>query len=304
MNKLTNLKLSPALKSKLTGTTAHNVVRLLLLVHIVVTSYWPSDYVHIYQHLATRIVVALLVVGLLFWDIISGALLAILLVLTIQESKSRKTVPLSASVDTVKTSSEVKAFATNLKKVVDSLPTNTQKELIAPSVYGQPTAELPGTAGAYLEQIGDLDITKQINAGQGVQMVSGVPSVKVNMGQLSKEPMDNTIDNTIDNTMDNSSETTTTQMMPATGNTTEPTVNLGTEYDNPADKTMTENLKAKASSFITDQNLFDAQSNRVLGPNGAVPACAVESAPGIWNAQGFGGIARALDNEDCPHSFV
>jgi len=67
---------------------------------------------------------------------------------------------------------------------------------------------------------------------------------------------------------------------------------------------MSENLRLQATGFITDKNLLDVQINSITGLDGSQPPCFVASQSGIWNAQGFGSIARAVDNEDCPHSFV
>ena len=309
-------------KQKMTGTVAHNVVRVILIAHIIATSYWPTEYIKIFQHLATRIVVAVLVVALLFWDVVAGALLAILLVLTIQEAKSRTVVSvvLSQSGITAPTSTQVSAkvqgqswlsklahlpeLQQDLQFLKDNAP-EIKRELVAAGVYGQqqiPQITASGERiGTYMDQIGELGISKQIQAGHGVTVVDGVPSVKVNMGQLSqrvngflrnKEGLATNLPLDSQATMSQQSTTTT------------PTVNLGVEYDHPANKTMSENLKIQSTGFITDKNLLDAQFNGVTGSDGSQPPCAVASASGIWNAQGFGGIARALDNEDCPHSFV
>lgn len=284
-----------SVKDSLSGSTAHHVVRILLIIHILVTSYLPSTYVNLFQHLATRIVVALLVVALLFWDVIAGALLAILLVLTIQESKSRQ-VGTSA---VVLAASHVKPLhISGLPQVptVSNLP-----ELVPGSVYGTQQVPLNSESeqvGAYMKQIGELSISTQIRAGQGVQMVDGIPSIKTNMDQLSQAPTG--FLGLGKEGMNADSNSQVAKSIP----TQVPTVNLGVEYDHPANKTMSENLKVQATGFITDKNLLDAQINSVSGLDGAQPPCFVASESGIWNAQGFGSIARAVDNEDCPHSFV
>ena len=282
MKSVSSLKAS--VKENLSGSTAHYVVRVLLIVHILATAYLPTEYINLYQHLATRIVVALLVVALLFWDVIAGALLAILLVLTIQEAKSRQ----------VGTSAVVLAQAAppNLSGARTAGP-----ELVAGSVYGQqqqPLGSENDRVGAYMSQIGELGISTQIRAGQGVRVVDGVPSVKSNMDQLSQTPS---------GFLGLGKEGMAAPTVNL-GTGSAPTVNLGTEYDHPANKTISENLKVQASGFITDKNLVDAQINSVSGLDGAQPPCFVASESGIWNAQGFGSIARAVDNEDCPHSFV
>lgn len=282
MKSVSSLKAS--IKENLSGSTAHYVVRVLLIVHILATAYLPTEYINLYQHLATRIVVALLVVALLFWDVIAGALLAILLVLTIQEAKSRQ----------VGTSAVVLAQAAllNLSGARTAGP-----ELVAGSVYGQqqqPLGSENDRVGAYMSQIGELGISAQIRAGQGVRVVDGVPSVKSNMDQLSQTPS---------GFLGLGKEGMAAPTVNL-GTGSAPTVNLGTEYDHPANKTISENLKVQASGFITDKNLVDAQINSVSGLDGAQPPCFVASESGIWNAQGFGSIARAVDNEDCPHSFV
>jgi hypothetical protein len=280
-------------KNGLSGSIAHHTVRILLVIHILATAYLPSAYVNLFQNLATRIVVALIVVALLFWDVIAGALLAILLVLTIQESKSRQ----------VGTSAVVLAAS----HVMQVPPTSTLPELVHGSVYGTQQAPMHSESdqvGAYMKQIGELGISAQIRAGQGVQMVDGVPSMKANMDQLSQPPTG--LLGLGKEGMSAASNNQFTESMPSviSSPTQVPTVNLGVEYDHPANKTMSENLKAHASGFITDKNLLDAQINSVSGLDGAQPPCFVASESGIWNAQGFGSIARAVDNEDCPHSFV
>ena len=276
--------LKASVKENLSGSTAHYVVRVLLIVHILATAYLPTEYINLYQHLATRIVVALLVVALLFWDVIAGALLAILLVLTIQEAKTRQ----------VGTSAVVLAQAAPLNL---SGARTAGPELVAGSVYGQqqqPLGSENDRVGAYMSQIGELGISAQIRAGQGVRVVDGVPSVKSNMDQLSQTPS---------GFLGLGKEGMAAPTVNL-GTGSAPTVNLGTEYDHPANKTISENLKVQASGFITDKNLVDAQINSVSGLDGAQPPCFVASESGIWNAQGFGSIARAVDNEDCPHSFV
>jgi hypothetical protein len=288
--KSTSFKAS--VKESMSGSVVHHLVRVLLIVHILATAYLPTKYINIYQHLATRIVVALLVVALLFWDVIAGALLAILLVLTIQEAKSRL----------VGTSAVILAQSAPLRI---SGARTAGPELVPGSVYGKQQSPLGSEndrVGAYMSQIGELGISAQIRAGQGVRVVDGVPSVKPNMDQLShmpsrflglgKEGM------AAGPTGPGSAPTVNL------GTGSAPTVNLGTEYDHPANKTISENLKIQASGFITDKNLVDAQINSVSGLDGAQPPCFVASESGIWNAQGFGSIARAVDNEDCPHSFV
>lgn len=305
-------------KQKMTGTVVHNVVRVILIAHIIATSYWPTEYIKIFQHLATRIIVAVLVVALLFWDVVAGALLAILLVLTIQEAKSRSVVSavLSQSGIAASTASSAQVSAKvqsqswlsklthlpELQKDLQFLKDNApeiKRELVAAGVYGQQQipqiTESGERIGAYMDQIGELGISKQIQAGHGVTVVDGVPSVKVNMGQLSQH---------VTGFLGNKEGLATNLPLDSQATNTTPTVNLGMEYDHPANKTMSENLKIQSTGFITDKNLLDAQFNGVTGSDGSQPPCAVASASGIWNAQGFGGIARALDNEDCPHSFV
>ena len=308
------------IKQKMTGTVAHNIVRVILIAHIIATSYWPTVYVNLFQHLATRIIIAILVVALLFWDVVAGALLAILLVLTIQESKSRSTVATVLSLSGIRAPSAEKAQAkklgeSGLSKLMqlpelqqdlqflkDHAP-ELKRELVAAGVYGQQQIPQITNAGerigAYMDQIGELGISKQIQAGHGVTMVDGVPSVKVNMDQVSQR---------VTGFLGNKEGLATN--MPLDGQPTLaqqptfPTVNLGTDYEHPANNTISENLKIKATGFITDKNLLDAQINSITGLDGTQPPCAVASASGIWNAQGFGGIARAVDDEDCPHSFV
>ena len=282
--------------SKLDEPIVHYTVRVSLIAHILATSYLPAEYINMFQHLAVRVILAVMVVAFLFWDIAAGALLAVLLVLTIQEAKSRQvgaSVSVSGTEDIKK--QEAKLMAA---KAIES-------GLVPNSVYGQ--QQIPQITasneqvGAYMNQIGELGISKQIAAGQGVQLVDGVPSVKVNMGQTGTQ-----VTNTATGPAINTLATGPTLGLGKEGYqmNTAPTVNLGVEYDHPANKTLNENLKIQASGFITDKNLVDAQINSITGLDGAQPPCFVASESGIWNAQGFGSIARAVDNEDCPHSFV
>lgn len=282
--------------SKLNSAGVHYTVRVLLIAHILATSYWPTKYINIFQHLASRVVLAVLVVAFLFWDIAAGALLAILLVLTIQEAKSRQ---VGASV-LVSGPEDVK----HQDKLL-AVPTTQETGLVPNSVYGQQQVPQITSSnekvGAYMQQIGELGISKQIAAGQGVQVVDGVPSVKVNMGQTGSQ-----MTNPVPGPAINTSAIGPTIGLGKEGYrmNTAPTVNLGIEYDHPANKTISENIKIQASGFITDKNLVDAQINSITGQDGSQPPCFVASQSGIWNAQGFGSIARAVDNEDCPHSFV
>ena len=288
--KSTSFKAS--VKESMSGSVVHHLVRVLLIVHILATAYLPTKYINIYQHLATRIVVALLVVALLFWDVIAGALLAILLVLTIQEAKSRL----------VGTSAVILAQSAPLRI---SGARTAGPELVPGSVYGKQQSPLGSEndrVGAYMSQIGELGISAQIRAGQGVRVVDGVPSVKPNMDQLSHMPSRFLGLGKEGMAAGPTGPGTGIGLTNEPG--TAPTVNLGTEYDHPANKTISENIKIQASGFITDKNLVDAQINSVSGLDGAQPPCFVASESGIWNAQGFGSIARAVDNEDCPHSFV
>jgi hypothetical protein len=303
--KLPTLPTFKAMKSNLpniNNTVAHYTIRILLVAHILATSYWPTEYINIFQHLATRVVLAVLVVALLFWDIASGALLAILLVLSVQEAKSRQT---GASILITSTQP---ALGNQVRKIALS---TQEPELIPQSVYGQPQVPQMTACnervGAYMDQIGELGISKQIQAGQGVQLVDGVPSIKVNMDQIStpQQPSLSLIQVSKEGYQMAGSENTIPAADLGTGSAPNGlTVNLGTEYDHPANKTLSENLKAQATGFITDKNLLDAQINSITGLDGSQPPCFVASQSGIWNAQGFGSITRAVDNEDCPHSFV
>lgn len=339
-------------KNKLTGTYARNIVRIALIIHIILTSFWPNQYIKIFEHLATRIVIAVLVVMLLFWDVIAGALLAILLVLTVQESKSRNTSKQSSKVNLdgpvaanqmilpgtpgtpgspgspgtssdaafkllhmPELSKELEFLNDNAPELKRELTQELANELIAEGIHGQLQAPQMRSAnervGAYMEQIGELGITKQINAGHGITVVDGVPSVKVNMGQSPHD--DNTYGmmkwgNSLQGFQNMSAHPASNNDLSTNTNTNVDGRNdysvVGPDYIHPANKTMSENIRVQDSKFITDKNLLDAQINSVSGLDGSRPPCAVESASGIWNAQGFGGIARALDDSDCPHSFV
>jgi len=353
MKSVVSGKLS-GIKHKMGGSLVYNIVRVILIAHIVATSYWPTAYISIFQHLATRIVIALLVVALLFWDVIAGALLAILLVLSIQDAKSRNLISTTTTQPNKLMSSpgllsvqshihpsdgilgdlsklinwpELKKDAEFLKEHAPEI----KRELVAAGVYGQ--QQVPQITasdervGAYMQQIGELGISQQIRAGQGVQVIDGVPSIKVNMEQRSAIPIGFLgISNKEGLATNMPSESLPTGSAPTVplgtgsaptvplgtgsaptvplGTGSAPTVPLGTEYDHPANKTMSENLRLQATGFITDKNLLDVQINSITGLDGSQPPCFVASQSGIWNAQGFGSIARAVDNEDCPHSFV
>ena len=86
--------------------------------------------------------------------------------------------------------------------------------------------------------------------------------------------------------------------------TSSDTVHLGKEMDHPATKTITENLRARKSGYITDKNLLDIQINTATGnPNEPVD-CIVESIKDSLNAQGFKRIVHPRDNFDSDYSFV
>ena len=171
-----------------------------------------------------------------------------------------------------------------------------------PEVYGDAGLVAQVKRGAefgvtnYQGQVGELEITREMEAshGAGVQVVDGVPSIKVNMGQAGNGGLD--VGNTSFGLV---KEAFTTQA-------TEP--NMGSEYDHPASKTITENIRISNTGYVTPKNLVDIQINSAQGSEVQDEAkpCAVGSFKTMWNAQGLGGVnvTEAYDPTACPCSRV
>ena len=75
MVKMPTLPSFPGVKtviSKLDEPIVHYTVRVSLIAHILATSYLPAEYINMFQHLAVRVILAVMVVAFLFWDIAAG----------------------------------------------------------------------------------------------------------------------------------------------------------------------------------------------------------------------------------------
>lgn len=296
---------SDKIDQTLTGTLASNILRILFVIHIATTSYLPYHYLAVLNNVITRTLLSLGVVLLLFYDVISALLLALALVMAVQEyhvkhaqhmhnADKRKAIGFFeslmelltlASSDNVPTTANTSIDTAMPIQTTATSSTDDSPKLIANSAYGKiqmpPMDTSNERLGKYLGQIGNLEITTELDNGVGVQIENGEKVFKNNMGQSTSGK---------DTMMDVGSAT--------------PTYNLGTTYDNPADKTITENCRMANTGYITEQNLLDAQINSVFGADGSTPPCAISTVPGIWNAQGFGGIATPLDKDACQFSVV
>lgn len=276
--------------SKLSGDTAKMVLRVLIIAHIFVTKYLPNWYLGLINNLSVRIVMALLVVYLAFIDLISAALLAMLFIFSVQEVNTRK----AAAVATIAVIAKVVAKTGGASNNAGSVTVTDQ---VPVSSYGSAGAlVLPGAeygVNNYQGQVGDLEISREIQAGQGVQVVNGVPSVKVNMEQVSSPG-----NLTVGNTDPRSDIEGFQQQAPQ---------QVTDEYDHPVNKTLTENVKILQTGYVTPKNLLDAQINGAQGAEvqDVVPASIGTFTP-VWNAQGMAGdfITAGLDPTACEFSAV
>jgi hypothetical protein len=286
--------------AKLSCDTTKMVIRVLIVAHIFVTKYLPSWYIGLINNLSVRIIIALLVVYLAFIDIISAALLAVLFIFAVQEVNTRKTAATAAIAVLAKVVSNA-AAANNTGAVASGgavASASMFTDQIPQSSYGSTGAlVLPGAeygVNNYQGQVGDLEISREIQSGQGVQLVNGVLSYKVNMEQVSS-PGNLTVGNT-----DPRSDIEGFQQQP-------PEQVSGGEYDHPVNKTLTENVKILQSGYVTPQNLIDAQINGAQGAEvqDVVPASIGTFTP-VWNAQGMAGdfITAGLDPTACEFSAV
>ena len=286
--------------SKLSGDTTKMVLRVLIIAHIFVTKYLPSWYLGLINNLSVRIIMALLVVYLAFIDLISAALLAMLFIFAVQEVSARRTAATAAiavlakAVAVKATSTANNAGAVTASSIASGPAGVVITDQVPQSSYGSAGAlVLPGAEygiNNYQGQVGDLEISREIQAGQGVQVVNGVPSFKVNMEQVSS-PGNLTVGNT-----DPRSDIEGFQQAQTTD-----------EYDHPVNKTLTENVKILQTGYVTPKNLIDAQINGAQGAEvqDVVPASVGTFTP-VWNAQGMAGdfITAGLDPTACGFSAV
>lgn len=291
---------------KLESYTTKMVIRVLLIVHILVTKYLPEWYLGLINNLSVRIILALFVVYLAFIDIISASLLAMLFIFAVQEVNSRK-----AAVATTTAVLVAVARANNVPTTTSlAAPTQASTTTTIPpgvivtdqipvSSYGNagalvvPGSSVPGED--YAGQVGDLSITKEIAAGRGVQVVNGVASIKVNMDQISNSGSlavgnynpQSDIEGFVSQSANNSLPTD--------------------EYDHPATKTLTENVRVSQTGYVTPKNLVDAQVNSAQGVEvqDTIPASIGTWSP-VWNAQGMSGelVTAGLDPSACGYSSV
>lgn len=282
--------------SKLSSDTTKMVLRVLIIAHIFVTKYLPSWYLGLINNLSVRIVMALLVVYLAFIDLISAALLAMLFIFAVQEVNTRKTAA-TAAIAVLAKAVAVKSISGNNSGIASSSVAGVMvTDQVPQSSYGSAGAlVLPGAEygiNNYQGQVGDLEISREIQGGQGVQVINGVPSVKVNMEQVSS-PGNLTVGNT-----DPRSDIEGFQQPPTQSTD---------EYDHPVNKTLTENVKILQTGYVTPQNLLDAQINGAQGAEvqDVVPASVGTFNP-VWNVQGMAGdfITAGLDPTACGFSAV
>ena len=280
--------------TKLSSDTTKMVLRVLIIAHIFVTKYLPSWYLGLINNLSVRIIMALLVVYLAFIDLISAALLAMLFIFAVQEVSTRKTAA-TAAIAVLAKAVAVKSTATANNSGVVSAPAGVIiTDQVPQSSYGSTGAlVLPGAEygiNNYQGQVGDLEISREIQGGQGVQVVNGVPSFKVNMEQVSSPG-----NLTVGNTDPRSDIEGFQQGQPSD------------EYDHPVNKTLTENVKILQTGYVTPQNLLDAQINGAQGAEvqDVVPASVGTFNP-VWNAQGMAGdfITAGLDPTACGFSAI
>ncbi len=282
----------------LSGDTNKMILRVLIIAHIFITKYLPSWYLGLINNLSVRIVMALLVVYLAFIDLISAALLAILFIFAVQEVNTRKAAATAAIVVLAKAVATKSTAGNNTSVMSASVATAPAGVVVTDQVpissYGSAGAlVVPGSEygiNNYQGQVGDLEISREIQAGQGVQVVNGVPSVKVNMEQVSS-PGNLTVGNT-----DPTSDVEGFQQAQPSD-----------EYDHPVNKTLTENVKILQTGYVTPKNLLDAQINGAQGAEvqDVVPASIGTFTP-VWNAQGMAGdfITAGLDPTACGFSAV
>lgn len=249
-----------------------NVMRVAFVAHIVFTKQLPAEYVMMSRRLWFRLVAAGLIIYLAYIDIISAALLGAAFVVLIQEYHSRASVIPGMGIMDNRSSSN-----NNISNMLHLSVGMGQKSMgpaddmqIGLSSYGSPEdlEPRPGCPGQYERQIGGLGISADEQAVKNPLIQDaeepGTRYLKVNMGQHSS--MDGYI------------------------------------LNQPASKTLAENIVLDNTGYITPKNLLDAQINSAQGADVEVP-CAVESIQDSYNAQGLG-IPVPIAKDSCIFSKI
>jgi hypothetical protein len=246
-----------------------NIMRVGFVAHIVFTKRLPMQYVMLSKTIWFRLVIAGLIIYLAYIDVISAALLGAAFVLLIQEYHSR----LSVSPAAMNSSWSMPSISNMLHLSVGM----GQKEIgpsddlqIGLSSYGSPDDLTPasGSPTEFMKQIGGLGISSDSRLVKNPliddEEQPGTQYMKVNMGQHSS------VDSYI--------------------------------LNQPAAKTLGENIMLSDAGYITPKNLLDAQINSAQGADMEVP-CAVESIQDSYNAQGLG-MPVPVSKDTCLFSKV
>ena len=226
----------------------HYGIRIALVLLIILIKRIPDAWVMMSKNMVVRVLIAAVIVYLAYIDVFSAALMAVVFVLLVQESGARSAAHLliSASVPAVNDKEKL-----HLSVGMGQKPVGGDESLVGLSSYGSPD-EVINIAGPhdYVSQLGTLGITQDMAGGKLSLVVDaeepGTKYFKTNMGQGMNSVV----------------------------------------YDQPASKTLTENIQETQTGFITAKNLLDAQINGAQGADTEVP-CAIESIHGSFNAQGF-----------------
>jgi hypothetical protein len=242
----------------------HYGIRIALVLLIILIKRIPDAWVMMSKNMVVRVLIAAVIVYLAYIDVFSAALMAVVFVLLVQESGARSAAHLlvSASVPAINNKEKL-----HLSVGMGQKPAGGDDSLIGLSSYGSPD-EVINIAGPhdYVSQLGTLGITQDMAGGKLPLVVDaeepGTKYFKTNMGQGMNSVV----------------------------------------YDQPASKTLTENIQETQTGFITAKNLLDAQINGAQGADTEVP-CAVESIHGSFNAQGLG-IPMSFAHDSCMFSKV
>lgn len=256
----------------------HYGIRIVLVLLIILTKRIPDTWVMMTKNMVVRVLIALCIVYLAYIDVFSAALMAVAFVLLVQESGARGAAHLLISNSTQAPLADDKEKL-HLSVGMGQKPVGGDNSQIGLSSYGRPD-EIINVAGphGYVSQLGTLGITQDM-AGNKLNLVVDAEEpdtkyFKTNMGQgySQIQGMDTGMDTGI--------------------------------YNQPASKTLIENIQETQSGFITAKNLLDAQINGAQGADTNVE-CGVETILGadIYNTQGLG-IPNAFAHDSCIFSKV
>lgn len=99
-----------------------NIVRILLLVNTLLIKQFSNNIIALYKHLATRIIVAILVAILAYIDPVAAVLLAVTFVIGYQEANSRVNVPSSVLNNVINSSNNNDVMQNNDMDVNVTMP--------------------------------------------------------------------------------------------------------------------------------------------------------------------------------------